>query len=135
MEYRAKLERINDIINNKGNKYKQVVEETSFLNFLSLDKTSKKLLKHNINKFEQKLKSDEISDKNIIINYKIDKKKLNIVRIYINIAWGVILLRYIDILVRVKHGGNLSITKDSITIARWHCHIIFSINILLTWNL
>jgi hypothetical protein len=105
MEYTDKLERISEFIANRE-KEKNKITTTEMGNsyLINLDRSSKKLLKQNISKFESRVKAGEISD-DLLINYSVDKKKLSALRLYVNFAWGVVLLRYIDILIRVKHGG------------------------------
>jgi hypothetical protein len=104
MEYKNKLVRINEIISEKRNKQDQIKSNYQNHSFLNLNSSNKKLLKQNLALLESNQTSDDIPT-NTILKYNVTKKKLNILKVYINIAWGVILLRYIDILVKVKHGG------------------------------
>ena len=89
-----KLEYIERIINERESLKKKVINDKVVnINFLNLDKNTAKILKNYIIKSK---KGDSNS---------ITEKKLNILRIYVNLAWITISSKYIDIITRVKHGS------------------------------
>lgn len=106
-----KLLYINDIIQLRENEIKTngislPNDNTSIMNkidWVNLDKHTIKIIKNSINKFEDNLNDSD--NQSIRMQYNNTKKKLYVLKLYLNVVIGTISLRYIDILIRVKYGG------------------------------
>jgi hypothetical protein len=108
MEYKDKLEVIANITKNReklNNITSGDSDRLTQYNFTNLDKSTKKLIISYLNKFEQENKKENTNDINLYKNYLVNKRKLKAIGLYLHLVWAVMALRYIDMLVRVKHGG------------------------------
>jgi hypothetical protein len=93
-EYIEKVIKLRDLKSNKKTKF---IEETD-INLFNIQKDTLKILKSNLKKYEKTEKVDR--------SYNNFKKKANVVKIYLNLAFFAISLRYIEIITKVKNGGN-----------------------------
>ncbi len=92
-EYIDKIIKLRDSKTNN----KTIHIEKSNISFLNIGKDTLKILKAYLKKYEQ---SDKVNK-----SYNVLKKKFKVLQIYMNIALFAVSLKYIDIIVKVKHGG------------------------------
>ena len=93
-EYIDKVIKLRDMKSNKKTKF---IEETN-INLFNIQRDTLKILKSYLKKYEKSEKVDR--------SYNNYKKKANIIKIYLNLAFFAISLKYIEIITKVKNGGK-----------------------------
>jgi len=105
-----KLRFIDKILKDLGkNKLQKNTDEDTFMKWYEIDKFSCKLLKNFISKEVIKYSKDAVLSKDINEKKKeidVNIKKMNILHFYLNACITAILIKYLDMIERVKFGSN-----------------------------